>query len=68
MAIMLRLISTSGSVTTRGLMTIDGLVLLQGELPKRKLQAVCAWAQTRREALLAAWYLAVSNRNPGKIA
>jgi len=50
------------------LVAIDGLTLLEGDLPKRKLQSVRAWAAKRHEALMAAWYLAVNNRNPGKIA
>ncbi len=47
---------------------IDSLELKEGELPRRQLRLVQAWAEIHREELNADWKLAMSGEEPCRIA
>jgi Domain of unknown function (DUF4160) len=47
---------------------IDSLELKEGELPKRQIRLVQAWAEIHREELNADWKLAMNGEEPCRIA
>jgi hypothetical protein len=47
--------------------SVDG-ELMEGTLPRKQMRLVEAWAIMREEELYKAWYAAVRNEDPGKIA
>jgi Domain of unknown function (DUF4160) len=47
---------------------IDSLELKEGELPRRQLRLVQAWAEIHREELNADWKLAMNGEEPCRIA
>ncbi|MBD3240117.1 MAG: DUF4160 domain-containing protein [Chitinivibrionales bacterium] len=47
--------------------TIDNGELLQGELPRRQLRLVQAWAELHQEELQADWRLAMNGEDPLRI-
>lgn len=46
---------------------IDEIELLAGELPKKQLRLVLAWAELHQQELIEAWALLQSGRPPFKI-
>lgn len=51
----------------RAVIEISSLRLIEGYLPPAKLAVVLSWAETRREALLAAWNAIAAGRRPDRI-
>jgi Domain of unknown function (DUF4160) len=50
-----------------GIIAIDTVELIGGELPRRQRRLVEAWAEMHQTELLAAWNRLQSGRLPGKI-
>jgi hypothetical protein len=50
-----------------GIVAIDTIELIGGELPQRHRRLVEAWAELHQPELLAAWELLQRGRPPGKI-
>ncbi|MDY5910642.1 MAG: DUF4160 domain-containing protein [Inconstantimicrobium porci] len=48
-------------------MDINTCELIEGELPKKQLRLVLAWAELHNEELLANWRLAMDSELPFKI-
>jgi len=48
--------------------SVDTLELMQGELPKRQLRLVQAWAELRKEELHADWQMVANGEEPCRIA
>ena len=46
---------------------IDNGLIIEGELPKKKLKLVQAWIEIHQEALMADWKLAINGQQPFKI-
>jgi len=51
----------------KAIIDINSCELSEGELPKKQLKLVLAWAELRREELLADWKLAQEGELPFKI-
>ncbi len=51
----------------KAIINIDTCELIDGELPKKQLKLVTAWAELRKEELQANWKLAMNNELPFKI-
>jgi hypothetical protein len=47
---------------------IDNLRMINGYIPLPQFRKVVAWAKSRKEQLLAAWFECQADRHPGKIA
>ena len=50
-----------------GILTIDTIELIGGDLPQRQRRLVEAWAEIHRTELLVAWNRLQAGRLPGKI-
>ena len=46
---------------------IGTLSVLRGGLPPTKLRTLIAWAESRRDELLRAWYDTAAGRKPGRL-
>jgi hypothetical protein len=55
------------SAEHRAQIEIQSLRVIKGSLPPAKLAIVQSWAETRREALMQAWYTVLAKRKPEKI-
>ena len=51
----------------KALIDIDTCEVIEGNLPKKQLKLVLAWAELRKEELLADWTLAMNSELPFKI-
>ncbi len=51
----------------RGVIDINTCELVEGNLPKKQLKLVLAWAELRQEELLANWTLAMNGELPFNI-
>ncbi|WBW97663.1 DUF4160 domain-containing protein [Oceanirhabdus sp. W0125-5] len=51
----------------KAIIDINTCELIEGNLPKKQLKLVLAWAELRKEELLADWTLAMNSELPFKI-
>ena len=51
----------------KGIVDINKCELIEGDLPNKQLKLVIAWAELRKEELLADWTLASNSELPFKI-
>ncbi|SHH49605.1 DUF4160 domain-containing protein [Clostridium grantii] len=51
----------------KALIDINTCEVIEGNLPKKQLKLVLAWAELRKEELLADWTLAMNSELPFKI-
>ena len=51
----------------RATFSIDTLELMQGELPRRQMRLVQAWAELHQDELRADWQLAMNGEEPCRI-
>lgn len=51
----------------KAIIDINTCELIEGDLPKKQLKLVLAWAELRQEELLANWTLAMNGEFPFKI-
>jgi hypothetical protein len=59
--------SISGTGIFIAIIDIKTCELKEGNLPKKQLKLVLAWAEIRQEELLADWMLAINSELPYKI-
>ena len=52
------------NLTTQGVIDIESCELREGNLPKKQLKLVLAWAELRQEELMANWALAMNGELP----
>ena len=46
---------------------IDSLELMQGEMPRRQLRLIQAWAELHQDELMANWQMAMNGEEPCRI-
>ncbi len=51
----------------KAIIDINSCELMEGELPKKQLRLVLAWAELHKEELIANWRLAMDSELPFKI-
>jgi hypothetical protein len=51
----------------QAMISIETLELMEGNLPRRQLRKIVAWAEPRMALLHDAWLACRSDENPGKI-
>lgn len=51
----------------KALININALELMEGNLPKKQLRLVLAWAELHQDELLANWEIAMNSELPFKI-
>lgn len=59
--------STRTTTSTRLVFSIDTLELTQGELPRRQIRLVQAWAELHRDELVANWQMVTNGEEPCRI-
>lgn len=52
---------------SKALININALELMEGNLPKKQLRLVLAWAELHQDELLANWEIAMNSELPFKI-